>query len=76
METTRGGPWVGERRRHEDAEARLAEPERAVRRHQFDDPGVGPSHAPPVDAGVDFEDIRHHLEVVLQGMPKGMWSYI
>jgi hypothetical protein len=72
----RGGPRVGERRRHEDAGARPAEDERAVRRCQFDDPGVGPSHAPPADAGADFEDIRHRLEAVLQGMPEGMWSRI
>jgi hypothetical protein len=72
----RGGPRVGERRRHEDAKARPADPERAARRHRFDDPGVGPSHAPPADAGVDFEDIRRRLEAVLQGMPEGMWSRI
>jgi hypothetical protein len=52
-----GGPRVGERRRREDVEVRPAEDERAVRRHRFDDPGVGPSHAPPADAGADFEDI-------------------
>jgi hypothetical protein len=35
-----------------------------ARRHHFDDPSVGPSHAP------------HRLEVVLQGVPEGMWSHI
>jgi hypothetical protein len=55
----------GERRRREDTAVRPAKPERAARRHWFDDPGAGPSHAPPVAAGVDFEDICHHLETVL-----------
>jgi hypothetical protein len=61
----RGRLRVGERRRHEEAEERPAELEKAARRCQFDDPGVEPSHAPPTDAGVDFEDICRHLEVVL-----------
>jgi hypothetical protein len=50
--------------------------ERVVRRHRLDDPSDGPSHAPPTDVGTDFEDIRHHLEAVLQGVPEGMWSRI
>jgi hypothetical protein len=66
----------GERRRREDAAVRPAEPERAVRRHRFDDPGVGPSHALPVVAGADFEDIRRCLEMVLQEVPEGIWSRI
>jgi hypothetical protein len=71
-----GGSRVGERRQHEDVEARLADPERATRRHRFDDPGVGPSHAPSVDVGANFEDIHRRLEAVLQGVLKGMWSRI
>jgi hypothetical protein len=55
---------------------RLADDERAARRHHFDDPGVGPSHAPLADARGDFEDIRRCLEAVLQGMPEGMWLRI
>jgi hypothetical protein len=55
---------------------RPADPEREVRKRRFDDPCVGPSHAPLTDARADFEDIRHCLEAVLQGMPKGMWSCI
>jgi hypothetical protein len=47
----------GERRRRDEATGRPAEPERAARRHRFDDPGAGPSHAPPTVAGVDFDDI-------------------
>ena len=73
---SQGGPWVGERRRREDVGARPAEEERVVRRHRFDDPGVGPLHAPLAEVGGDIEDIRHRLEEVLQGMPEGMWSFI
>jgi hypothetical protein len=29
-----------------------------------------------LEVGGDFEDIPHHLEVVLQGVPEGMWSHI
>jgi hypothetical protein len=53
-----------------------AEPERAARRHRFNDPGAGPSHAPLAVARVDFDDIRHCLETVLQDMPEGMWIHI
>jgi hypothetical protein len=59
------GSWVGERHQHEDVKERPVEPERAARRHRFDDLGVGPSHAPPTNVVVDFEDIRRHLEAVL-----------
>jgi hypothetical protein len=68
-------PW-GERRPREDATGRPAEPERAARRHRFDDPSVGPSQAPPAMVGVDFDDIRHRLETVLQDVLEGMWSCI
>jgi hypothetical protein len=44
--------------------------------HRFDDLVAGPSHAPPVAAKVDFEDIHRHLETVLQDAPEGMWSRI
>jgi hypothetical protein len=42
-----------------------------MRRRWFDDPSAEPSHAPPVVAGVDFDDIRHRLETVLQDVPEG-----
>jgi hypothetical protein len=29
-----------------------------------------------VDVEVDFEDIHHYLEAVLQDVPEGMWSRI
>jgi hypothetical protein len=66
----------GERRRREDDTVQPAEPERVVRRCRFDDPSAGPSHAPLAAAGVDFEDIRRHLEVVLRDVPEGIWSHI
>jgi hypothetical protein len=53
---------------------RSANDERVGRRHQFDDPSIGPSHAPPVGAGGEFEDFHRRLEVVLQGVPEGMWT--
>jgi hypothetical protein len=49
--------------------ARPTDDEREGRRRHFDDPGVVPSHA-------YFEDFLHWLEVVLQGVPKGMWMHI
>jgi hypothetical protein len=66
----------GERRRWEDATGRPAELEREARRRRFDDPSAGPSHAPPAAVGVDFDDIRRHLEMVLQDVPEGMWMRI
>jgi hypothetical protein len=66
----------GERRRREGAAGRPAEPERAARRHRYDDPGAGPSHTPPTAAGVDYDDIRRLLETVLQDVPEGMWTRI
>jgi hypothetical protein len=60
---------VKERHRREYTEVRPVDPERAMRRCRFDDLGAGPSHAPPADVGADFEDIRRHLEAVLQGVP-------
>jgi hypothetical protein len=55
---------------------RPVEPKRAVRRCRFDDPGVGTSHAPPVAAGADYEDILYRLEMILQEVPEGIWSRI
>jgi hypothetical protein len=72
----RGEPRAGERRRYKDVETRPTDEERVARRHCFYDLGAGPSHAPPTEPRGDFEDIRRRLEVVLQGVPKGMWSCI
>jgi hypothetical protein len=69
-------PSRGERRWRDDVVVRPAKPERAVRRRRFDDPGAGPSHAPPVTVRADYEDIRHCLEMILQEVPEGIWSHI
>jgi hypothetical protein len=66
----------GERHRRDDAAGRSAEPKRAARRRRFDDPGAGPSHAPPAVTKVDFDDIRRHLETVLQDVLEGIWTHI
>jgi hypothetical protein len=66
----------GERHRREGVAGRPAEPEWATRRQRYDDPGAGPSHAPPAVAGVDYDDIRRRLETVLQDVPEGMWTRI
>jgi hypothetical protein len=55
----------GERHRRDDATRRPTEPKRAARRRRFDDPSEGPSHAPPAAAGVDYDEIRCRLEMVL-----------
>ena len=72
----RGGPQVGERCQHEDANVRPANPERVARRCRLDNPSVGPSHAPLVAVGVYFEDIHYRMEEMLQDVPEGMWSCI
>jgi hypothetical protein len=72
----RGEPRVRERRRWDEGGTRLADDERACMRHHFDDPGVGPSHAPPEGVRGDFDDIRRLLEVVPQGVFEGMWLCI
>jgi hypothetical protein len=60
-----GRPPRGDRCQCEDAMVRPTELERAARRRRFDDPSVGPSHAPVAATGADFEDIRRRLETVL-----------
>jgi hypothetical protein len=59
----------GERSQREDVTGQPTEPKRAERRHQFDDPGAGPSHAPLAAARVDFDDIHRRMETVLQDVP-------
>jgi hypothetical protein len=55
-------PRAGRRPRDEAAEG-PAGPERPVQRRHFDDPGAGPSHAPPV-AGGDDDDLVRHFDTV------------
>ena len=62
-------------RRPRDAAAGVAGPERPAQRRRSDDPGVGPSHAPPAVAGVD-EDIVRRFETVLRDVPERLWIQI
>jgi hypothetical protein len=64
----------GEKCRSHEAGARPTDDMRVGRRHRFDDPGAGPSHAPLVEADEVLEDFHCQLEVVLQGVPEGMWT--
>ena len=49
--------------------------ERLAQRRRWDDPGAGPSHAPPAAAG-DDEDLVHCFETVFRDVPEGMWTQI
>jgi hypothetical protein len=68
-------PPRGERRPRDAAAGGPAGPERSVQRHRWDDPGAGPSHAPPVAAEED-EDLVCHFEMVFWDVPEGMWTQI
>ena len=67
-------PW-GARCPRDAAAGGATGPERPAQRRRFDDPGAGPSHAPPAAAGVD-EDIVRRFETVLRDVPEGMWRHI
>jgi hypothetical protein len=49
--------------------------ERPVQRRCWDDPGAGPSQAPPAAAGAD-EDLVRRFETVFRDVPEGMWTQI
>jgi len=72
----RGEPKERERRQSDEVFERLDDDERAGRRHRYDDPGAGPSHAAPTRGDREFKDFRRRLEAVLQGVPEGMWTRI
>ena len=55
--------------------AGAAGPERPAQRRCWDDPGAGPSHAPPAAAGAD-EDVVRRFETVLRGVPERLWIQI
>ena len=55
---------------------RPSDDDRATWRCRYDDPGAGPSHAPPVEVGGEFEKFYCRLEAVLQGVPERMWVRI
>jgi hypothetical protein len=71
-----GRPPRGERRKWDEAAGRPADPARPARRHRFDDPGAGPSHAPPAAAGGELDDILRRFETVFRDVPEGMWIHI
>jgi hypothetical protein len=56
------GPPRGGRRPRDEAAGGPAEAERPAQRPRGDDPGAGPSHAPPAAAGVD-KDIVHRFRL-------------
>jgi len=37
---------------------RLGDDDRVARRHHYDDPSAGPSHAPLAEVGGEFDDFR------------------
>jgi hypothetical protein len=67
---------VGERRRRDEVGAIPKDEARVGQRHRFDDAGSRPSYASQVEADGGINDLCHRLEVVLQGVPEGMWSHI
>lgn len=68
-------PPRGGRHPRDEAAGGPAEPERPAQRRRWDDPGAGPSHAPPAAAGAD-EDLVRCFETVFRDVPEGMWSHI
>jgi hypothetical protein len=68
-------PPHGERRSRDEVAGGPAEAERPAQRRHWDDPGAGPSHAPPAAAGAD-EDVVRRFETVLRDVPEGMWRHI
>jgi hypothetical protein len=66
----REGRWP-----RDEAAGGPAEAERPAQRPRLDDPGAGPSHAPPTAAGVD-EDIVHRFQTVLRDVLEHLWSHI
>ena len=68
-------PCAG-RRPRDEAVGGPAGPERPAQRHHFDDPGAGPSHAPPAAAGGELDDIFRRFETVFRDVPEGMWTHI
>jgi hypothetical protein len=63
------------RRLRDEAAGGPARPERPAQRRRFDDPGAGPSHAPPAVAR-DDDDLVRRFETVFRDVPEGMWTPI
>jgi hypothetical protein len=68
-------PPRGGRRPRDEAAGGPVEAERPAQRRRWDDPGAGPSHAPPAAAGAD-EDLVRRFETVFRDVPEGMWTQI
>jgi hypothetical protein len=64
-------PPRGGRRPRDEAAGGPAGLERPAQRRRWDDPGAGPSQAPPVAAGAD-EDLVRRFETVFRDVPEGM----
>jgi hypothetical protein len=60
-----GESWVGERFQRDEVGVRLTDDERYGRRHKYDDPSAGPSHASPIEVDGVLEDFHRLLEAVL-----------
>jgi hypothetical protein len=58
MRPPRGELRAGETRRREDVEARPSDDDRVAQRPRYDDLRAGPPHAPPTEAGGEFDDFR------------------
>jgi hypothetical protein len=72
-----GRPPRGERRPWDEVAGRPGDAARPTRRPRFDDPGAGPSHAPPAAAaGGEMDDIHRRFEMVFRDVPEGMWIRI
>jgi hypothetical protein len=68
-------PPRGGRRPRDEAAGGPAGLERPAQRRRWDDPGAGPSQAPPAAAGAD-EDLVRRFETVFRDVPEGMWTQI
>jgi hypothetical protein len=69
-------PRAEERWRRDKVGVGPTDEKRSNRRHRYDDPGAGSSHAPLKRIDREFDDFRHRLEAILQGVSKGMWTQI
>jgi hypothetical protein len=68
-------PPRGGRRPRDEAAGGPAGLERPAQRRRWDDPGAGPSQAPPAAAGAD-EDLVRRFETIFRDVPEGMWTQI
>jgi hypothetical protein len=62
MRPPRGEPWAGEGWKWDKVGASSDDDERAGRRHRYDDPSAGSSHASSAGTDGEFEDFLCQLE--------------